>query len=86
MPGAYKNYDDLEDSLSREEVFKLIEAIRENRYEEMKFQAALKGIDLDKQGQDSDFERVRKEAMAKVAGMSEEALELDEIGVSIQEI
>jgi hypothetical protein len=47
--GIWKNYDELESSLCLEELMKLLSTIRELDYEEKKFLAALKGIDLDEQ-------------------------------------
>lgn len=45
--GIWKNFDELESSVSIEELMKIIETQRELGYEEKKFMAALKGIDLD---------------------------------------
>ena len=47
--GIWKNYDELEESLCIEELMIILSTIRELNYEEKKFFAALKGIDLDAQ-------------------------------------
>lgn len=47
------------------------------RFEDKKFFAALKGVDLDEQSGGSDFDEVVRRAEAKAAGISEEAYELD---------
>jgi hypothetical protein len=49
LVGIWKNYDELERSLCLEELMKVLSTIRELDYEEKKFLAALKGIDLDEQ-------------------------------------
>jgi hypothetical protein len=48
----------------------------EMRWEDKKFTAALKGIDLDK-GRTSEADEVIRRAEAKALNMSEEQLELD---------
>ena len=45
--GHWKNYDELEDSLSVEEVLFTLKAIREKDERDKKFGAAIQGIDLD---------------------------------------
>jgi hypothetical protein len=49
LVGIWKNYEELERSLCLEELMKVLSTIRELDYEERKFLAALKGIDLDEQ-------------------------------------
>jgi len=51
--GIWKNFDELERSISVEELMKILSTSRELNYDEKKFLAALKGIDLDAEsGQD----------------------------------
>lgn len=45
--GHWKNYDELEDSLSIEELLATIKAIRGKDERDKKFSAAIQGIDLD---------------------------------------
>lgn len=47
--GIWKDYEDLETSLSMPELSASLEAKRESDYQEKKFLAAIQGIDLDKQ-------------------------------------
>ena len=47
--GCWKNYDELEDSLSIEELLATIGAIRERDNNQRKFDAAMQGIDLEEE-------------------------------------
>lgn len=47
--GRWKNYDELEDSLTIEELLATISAIRDKENNERKFNAAIQGIDLDEE-------------------------------------
>jgi hypothetical protein len=47
--GIWKDFDDLEQSLSLQELTAILEAKRERDYEDKKFAAALQGVDLDEQ-------------------------------------
>lgn len=51
MLGRWKNYDELEDSLSVEELLATIKALREKDERDKKFLAAIQGIDLDETSQ-----------------------------------
>jgi len=46
--GIWKNYDDLESSISMPELMAIISGRRELDYEEKKFLAAIQGVDIDK--------------------------------------
>lgn len=83
-PGSWKNFDDLEEHLTREELTALLEKGREMKYDNMRFTAALKGIDLDKASGKKEFEEVRKRAMAKANGMDEEKYDLSEMGITVE--
>lgn len=52
--GIWKDYDELERSLSMPELTAVLESKRDADYQHKKFLAALKGIDLDKQSGKSD--------------------------------
>jgi hypothetical protein len=56
--GAWKNYEDLELSISMKELFEILSNKRELDYQEKKFVAAIQGVDLDGA---SDSERGQKE-------------------------
>lgn len=75
-PGAYKNFDDLESNLTRDELLFMIEKGRELKFIDKKFFAALKGIDLDSSINDNPeerFETIKRRAEAKALGVDEYA-------------
>jgi hypothetical protein len=84
-PGTWKNFDDLEENLTKEELFELLLKARELKYENMKFMAALKGIDLEKDSQKQKFDEVRSRAMARSSGVSVEQVELSVVGIAVEE-
>jgi len=53
--GQWKNFDELESTLTVEELLKILDASREREHENRKFLAALKGIDLDKDNKPEDL-------------------------------
>jgi len=77
FPGTWKNIDELEEHLTRQELFKMVEKARKQRYQQMKFAAAIQGVDLDEGSADEDFERVKARAEARIHGITEEEFELD---------
>lgn len=52
--GIWKNYEELERSISMPEMISILEEKREQEHQNRKFFAALKGVDLDKQSGQSD--------------------------------
>ena len=54
--GIWKNFDELESSISIEELMQILSITRDLDYEEKKFSAALQGIDLDSQSGKSNGE------------------------------
>ena len=86
IPGMFKNFDELEDNLSLEELEILLAKARDVKHDEQRFAASLKGINLDesvRESQEEAFERVKRRAQAKLAGISEEEVELGEIGINL---
>lgn len=64
--GNWKDYEDLEKSLSMPELLLTISSKRELDYEEKKFMAALKGVDLDKQSGKADaWEEMKARVFSK---------------------
>jgi hypothetical protein len=58
--GIWKDYDELESSLSMPELSLTLTAKREQEYNEKKFHAAIQGIDLDKQsGKKNEWEEMK---------------------------
>lgn len=61
-----------------------LDAIRRKEHRAEKFQASLKGINLDDDDSKSSFEEVEMRAKARLAGKTPEELELGEMGISIE--
>jgi hypothetical protein len=60
--GIWKNFDELESSISIEELMQILSTTRDLNYEEKKFSAALQGVDLDSQsGRSGEKERGQQE-------------------------
>lgn len=55
MLGHWKNFDELESSLSLEELTALLDFTRKREYEDKKFSAALQGVELDEQQEVRDI-------------------------------
>lgn len=70
--GAWKNYSELEDSVSVQELILTVEAIRKEKYDDRKFAAAMKGISLDDDSSDDPLAKARKRVAAKRAGLAED--------------
>lgn len=66
--GIWKDYEELESSLSMPELMSILEAKREQDYSEKKFLAAIQGVDLDKQSGKSDqnaWEKMKAKVFSK---------------------
>ena len=76
----------MEENLSLAELERLLESKRDQDFQNKKFAAALKGVDLDEPGDKAapTFEEVKRRADAKLRGVSAEALEFSEIGIGIE--
>lgn len=64
----WKDYDDLESSLSMPEFLATLEASRERTKRDREFSAAIQGIDMAAESADNSFEEVRQRAHAKAMG------------------
>lgn len=87
MLGIWKNIEELEESLSIDELKAIVKASREKEHRANKFAAALKGINIDEGSQNTakeKFEEVQRRVQAKLYGKSEAALEMDELGLDIE--
>lgn len=87
MPGAYKNFDDLEESLSLPELEVILKATRDRRHEEQRFQASLVGIEIeDNSSSDengyAEVERRAQERIAAGSGIDLESVEWSEMGIN----
>lgn len=78
--GNWRNFDELEDSLSYPELVAMVDSMRETEHRRQKFQAALKGIDIDKDKsqQEDPVEQAKRRVRAKMAGVDEETLRFRE--------
>jgi hypothetical protein len=82
----WKNFDDLEESLSLPELRLLLDTSRDRRENEMRFAAGLQGIDLDEGRKDEKRAEIEKRAQARIAGVGEdgiESMEWNDIGIEV---
>lgn len=64
--GIWKDYEELEESLSMPEIVATLNAKRDSDYAEKKFLAAIQGIDLDKQsGKQNEWEEMKARVFSK---------------------
>lgn len=72
LAGNWKNFDELEASLSYPELVAMVDAQRERDRRNMKFQAAIQGIDLDKDNDREDpVEAAKRRVRARQNGVDE---------------
>ena len=67
LTGVWKNYDELEESISMPELLSTLEAMREQKWQERKFSAALQGVQLPEPGADS-FDDIKRRAEVIASG------------------
>jgi hypothetical protein len=70
--GIWKNFDELESSISMPELMAILESTRELDYNEKKFLAAMQGVDLDEQSgrkEDDPWEAMKARVAAKASGI-----------------
>lgn len=86
MLGIWKNFEEMETNLTLAELEALLESKRDQEFNEKKFMAALKGVDLDgpKNENVPSFEDIKNRAAAKTKGISQEALEFSQIGIAFE--
>lgn len=63
--GIWKDYEELEVSLSMPELLETLRAKRESEYSERKFLAAIQGIDIDKNNKDNAWERMKAKVFSR---------------------
>lgn len=85
--GTWKNIEELEQTITLEELEAIISASRDKEYRAQKFAAALKGIDIDEGENEAQkrFEEAKRRAEAKMTGKSEEAIEFEALGLDFEE-
>jgi hypothetical protein len=72
--GHWRNYEELEESLSIEELTATLDAIRKREDRDKRFQAALQGVDLDgasKEDTESGFAKIWQEEVAGIKDLPE---------------
>lgn len=75
----------MEDDLTLDELYLLIDSDRKKEHRNNKFLAAVQGIDLDDDPQKDDaFERVKAKAAADLAGKTEQEMVFDYIGIEVE--
>ena len=87
LMGNWKSIDDLEFSITLEELFALHRAIYRSEHRRNKFAAALKGVDLDDfdaEEEETPFEKIKRQAEADLAGKTEDEFVFDMIGIEIE--
>jgi hypothetical protein len=85
--GIWKNVEDLENSISLDELEVILKASHDREHRQNKFAAALKGINLDEADKESikeRFDEVKRRAEAKTTGKSEDSILFDELGLDIE--
>lgn len=85
MPGAYKNFAELEEKLTIDELKILLESYNKIKRDEQIFEAGLVGMDLIKAENDARIKAVRERAQEKLYG--EKALSdmtWAELGIEIE--
>lgn len=87
MPGAYKNFSDLEDNLTYAELIMLLETHQQNRRANQVFDAGLVGVDLLKQEHEAKVKEVKRRAQEKIYGEKNFAdMEWAELGFTVETI
>ena len=89
IPGSWSSFDDIEVSLTLDELMLLYSTIQDSIQEDRRFAASLQGVDLGDGGQSeeaSSFEDVKRRAAAKAAGKTEDELEFAGMGFGFVEV
>lgn len=76
---------EMEDTITLDELYKYAEEIQEAEHRRNKFAAALKGIDIDEGKKDEAFEEIKRKAQAALAGKSEQEHVFDIIGIEYED-
>ena len=85
--GIWKNFDEIEESLTLRELEEIVTAGREREHRNHKFMAALQGHNLDEateQSNEDKFNASKMRAQAFLEGRSFDEVEFDEIGFGFE--
>jgi len=84
--GAWKSIREMEEELTLEELYALIDGMHRTEHRHNRFAAALQGVDLDKDNkQDDAFDRLKMKAAAELAGKDEDEFVLNMIGIEFED-
>jgi hypothetical protein len=87
--GAWKNIEELEETLTLDELQAILKAQYEKEFRHHQFLAALKGHKMDgskdkpKSDTKSKFEEIKARAEARLAGKTEEQAEFEFFGIDV---
>lgn len=85
MPGAYKNFADLENNLTIDEIEMILEADREIKKAQQVFEAGLAGVDILKAEHEAKVKEVKRRAESRIFGEKNFAeMELTELGFTVE--
>jgi hypothetical protein len=79
--GNWSNIQEMEATLTLEELYLLIDAMRRREHEHKRFLGLLQGVDIDEGKEEAEFERIKMKAEADLAGKSEEEFTFESIGI-----
>lgn len=85
--GIWKNVEDLEESLNLPELELVVTQAREREMRHNRFMAAIQGIDIDKDSEDSAKRRVeemKQRVAAEKAGVSQDHFEMGLFGLDVE--
>jgi len=82
--GIWKNFQDIEESLSLPELEAIVTAARDKEMRHHRFMAALKGINLDEDEGVDKVEEMKRRLEAERAGLSVEALDFIDMGIEVE--
>lgn len=82
--GRWKSVIEMEDELTLDELYLLLEAQHRNKHEDRKFLAAMQGVDLDAGQEDQKFKEIELKANADLAGKSEQEYVFGLIGIEVE--
>jgi hypothetical protein len=74
----------MEDTLTLEELYLLVDARHREEHRRNRFAAAMQGVDIDEGQADADFERVQRKAAADLAGKTEDEFVFSMIGIEVE--
>ena len=86
LPGTWKSFDDLEDSLTIDELILLMETFNEYISESRNFDAALQGVDLSKGESSSKFDEIVADVQEELTGMDSDMNSLSQVGIGFMEV